>query len=48
MCTTVAEKSRVIEAIQAGVNNYLVKPFTPGALKEMVEATMAEVGADVS
>jgi two-component system chemotaxis response regulator CheY len=45
MCTTEAEKSRVIEAVQAGVNNYLVKPFTPETLKEKVEATMAKVAA---
>jgi len=45
MCTTEAEKSRVIEAIKAGVNNYLVKPFTPDTLKEKVEATMAKVAA---
>jgi len=48
MCTTEAEKSRVIEAIKAGVNNYLVKPFTPETLKEKVEATMAKVGAGAS
>jgi len=48
MCTTEAEKSRVIEAIQAGVNNYLVKPFTPDTLKERVETTMAKVGAATS
>lgn len=45
MCTTEAEKSRVIEAIQAGVNNYLVKPFTADTLKERIAATMAKVGA---
>ncbi|MCP4247912.1 MAG: response regulator, partial [bacterium] len=44
MCTTEAEKSRVIEAVQAGVNNYLVKPFTPDTLKEKIEATMAKIG----
>ena len=48
MCTTEAEKSRVIEAIKAGVNNYLVKPFTAESLKEKVEATMAKVGAAAS
>lgn len=48
MCTTEGEKSRVIEAIQAGVNNYVVKPFTPETLKEKVEATMAKVGAGAS
>src|SRR5689334_9639037 len=28
MCTTEAEKSRVLDALKAGVNNYVVKPFT--------------------
>ncbi|MCH7813857.1 MAG: response regulator [Planctomycetes bacterium] len=48
MGTTEAEKSKVIEAINAGVNNYLVKPFTSETLKATVEATMAKVGAGVS
>ena len=34
MCTSESEKSKVIEALQAGANNYIVKPFTPEALKE--------------
>lgn len=29
MVTTEGEKTNVITAIQAGANNYLVKPFTP-------------------
>jgi two-component system chemotaxis response regulator CheY len=32
MVTTEAEKSRVIEAIQAGITDYLIKPFTQEAL----------------
>jgi len=36
MVTTEAEKSRVIEAIRAGVNNYMVKPFTPEALTQRI------------
>src|SRR5436853_574708 len=28
MCTTEAEKTRIIDAIKAGANNYVVKPFT--------------------
>lgn len=32
MVTTEAEKSKVVEAIQAGINDYLIKPFTPEAL----------------
>ena len=34
MCTSEAEKTRVVEALKAGANNYIVKPFTPEALKE--------------
>lgn len=40
MVTTEAEKPRIIEAIKAGVNNYLVKPFTPDALQEKIDETM--------
>lgn len=40
MCTTEAEKSRVVEAIQAGVNHYIIKPFTPQGLMEKVTATL--------
>jgi len=34
MVTTEAEKSRVVQAIQAGVSDYLVKPFTADTLRE--------------
>ena len=40
MATTEAEKQRVIDAIKAGVNNYVVKPFTPEALSEKVKQTL--------
>jgi two-component system, chemotaxis family, chemotaxis protein CheY len=36
MITTEAEKSRVLEAVQAGVSDYLVKPFTPDSLREKI------------
>jgi len=42
MVTTEAEKTRVIEAIKAGVNNYVVKPFTPAVLTEKLEQTLAK------
>jgi two-component system chemotaxis response regulator CheY len=45
MATTEAEKVRVIEAIRAGVNNYVVKPFTPELLLEKVRATMDRMKA---
>jgi len=41
MITTEAEKSRVIEAIQAGVTNYVVKPFTPDTLREKLDKYVA-------
>ena len=34
MVTTEAEKGRVMQAIQAGVSDYLVKPFTADTLRE--------------
>ena len=37
MVTTEAEKTRVLEAIQAGVSDYLVKPFTAETLREKLE-----------
>ena len=37
MVTTEAEKSRVLEAIQAGVSDYLVKPFTADTLKDKLQ-----------
>ncbi|MEO1008055.1 MAG: response regulator [Planctomycetota bacterium] len=40
MVTTEAEKARVIEAIKAGVNNYVVKPFTPDLLAQRIQETL--------
>jgi len=37
MVTAEAEKDKVITAIQAGVNNYVVKPFTAEVLKEKMD-----------
>ena len=39
MITTEAEKVRVVEALQAGVNNYLVKPFKREEFFQRVAAT---------
>lgn len=33
MCTSESEQSSVLEAIKAGANNYIVKPFTVDILK---------------
>ncbi len=45
MVTTEAEKTRVIEAIKAGVNNYCVKPFTADSLAQRINETMSKVKA---
>ena len=37
MVTTEAEKSRVLQAVQAGVSDYLVKPFTADTLREKLK-----------
>ena len=37
MVTAEAKKENVMEALKAGVNNYIVKPFTPEVLKEKME-----------
>lgn len=37
MVTAEADKDKVIAAIKAGVNNYIVKPFTAETLKQKME-----------
>ncbi|HEY4619299.1 MAG TPA: chemotaxis response regulator CheY [Nitrospirota bacterium] len=37
MVTAEAKKENVMDAIKAGVNNYVVKPFTADILKEKIE-----------
>lgn len=32
MVTTEAEKSRIVDAIKAGANNYIIKPFEPAKI----------------
>ncbi len=44
MVTAEAEKEKVIAAIQAGVNNYIVKPFTGEVLKEKMDKIFAKLG----
>jgi len=40
--TAEAEKEKVVTAIQAGVNNYIVKPFTADVLKEKMDKIFAK------
>lgn len=41
MVTTRGVKEDILEALQARVNNYIVKPFTPQILKEKIEQILA-------
>ncbi|WP_025321676.1 chemotaxis response regulator CheY [Deferrisoma camini] len=41
MVTTEAAKKEILEAIKAGVTDYIVKPFTPDTLKEKIERVLA-------
>lgn len=40
MVTTNAAKDDIVEALKNGVNDYIVKPFTPETLKEKVESVL--------
>ncbi len=42
MVTAEAQKDNIIEAVQAGVNNYVVKPFTADALLEKLQKIFAK------
>lgn len=44
MVTAEAEKDKVITAIQAGVSNYIVKPFTAEVLKEKMDRIFEKLG----
>ena len=46
MVTAEAEKEKVITAIQAGVNNYVVKPFTGEILKEKLDKIFDKIAAE--
>jgi two-component system chemotaxis response regulator CheY len=42
MCTTEAEKERVVAALRAGISNYVVKPFDAKTLLDKVNSTLAK------
>ena len=45
MVSTEGEKERVVNAIRAGVTNYVVKPFTADVLLSKVQQTLAKAKA---
>ena len=40
MVTTEAEKSRVIDALKAGANNYIIKPFEPATIVDKIQEVL--------
>lgn len=40
MVTTRSVREDIVQAAQAGVSNYIVKPFTPQVLKEKIDAIL--------
>ena len=45
MVTTRGAREDIVSAVEAGVNNYILKPFTPSVLKEKIDRLMAGMGA---
>lgn len=45
LVTAEAKREQIVEAAQAGVNGYVVKPFTAETLKEKLEKTLERVNA---
>jgi two-component system chemotaxis response regulator CheY len=45
MVTARSVREDIIEAMEAGVNNYIVKPFTPQILKEKIDALLSVAAA---
>lgn len=43
MVTTRSVREDIVAAAQAGVNNYIVKPFSPQVLQEKIDAVLASV-----
>ena len=44
LVTAEAKKEQIVEAAQAGVNGYIVKPFTAATLKEKIEKIFERIG----
>lgn len=45
MVTAEAKREQIIEAAQAGVNGYVVKPFTAATLKEKIDKIFERIDA---
>ncbi|GIX37353.1 MAG: response regulator [Silanimonas sp.] len=45
MVTAEAKREQIIEAAQAGVNGYIIKPFTAATLKEKIDKIFERLGS---
>lgn len=45
MVTTRGAREDIVTAVEAGVNNYILKPFTPSVLKDKIDRLLAGLGA---
>lgn len=45
MCTTEGEQNRVVDAIKAGANSFVVKPFDPEVIIAKVKESLAKVSS---
>ena len=45
MVTTRSVREDILAAVEAGVNNYIVKPFTPQILKEKIDLVLGALAA---
>jgi two-component system, chemotaxis family, chemotaxis protein CheY len=45
MVTAETKREQIIEAAQAGVNGYIVKPFTAGTLKDKIDKIFERIDA---
>ena len=45
MVTTRGAREDIAAAVEAGINNYILKPFTPSVLKEKIDRLLTTLGA---
>jgi len=45
MCSAMSQQHLVLEAVQAGAKNYIVKPFKPEQLLQTIEEVLARSGS---
>ena len=45
MVTAEAKREQIVQAAQAGINGYIIKPFTAQTLQEKLEKTLERAGA---